>query len=250
MELLTDPQVWVAFATLTALEIVLGVDNIIFITILVGRLPEHQRERARIIGLGLAMGSRIALLLSLAWIMSLTSTLFELLSHPFSGRDLILLGGGLFLLWKSVHEIHNALEGADQETTFASATFLSIVGQIAVIDIVFSLDSVITAVGLAEHISVMIAAIVVAVAVMMVSARAIGNFVDQHPTVKMLALSFLILVGVALIGEGFGFHIPKGYIYFAMAFSVAVEILNLKIRKTRAERAVRLHKPNAPPGNP
>ncbi len=246
MELLADPQVWIAFATLTALEIVLGVDNIIFITILVGRLPEHQRERARIIGLGLAMGSRIVLLLSLTWIMQLTSPLFEIADHPFTGRDLILLGGGLFLLWKSVHEIHNALEGEDPETKVAAASFGAIVGQIAVIDIVFSLDSVITAVGLAEHIPVMVAAIIVAVAVMMVSARAIGEFVDRHPTVKMLALSFLILVGVALIGEGFGFHIPKGYIYFAMAFSVGVEMLNLRLRKKRAERAIRLRKPAAP----
>jgi len=246
MELLADPQVWIAFATLTALEIVLGVDNIIFITILVGRLPEHQRERARLIGLGLAMGSRIALLLSLAWIMQLTSPLFEILEHPFSGRDLILLGGGLFLLWKSVHEIHNALEGANHETNVAAASFLAIVGQIAVIDIVFSLDSVITAVGLAEHIPVMVAAIVVAVVVMMVSARAIGEFVDRHPTVKMLALSFLILVGMALVGEGFGFHIPKGYIYFAMAFSIGVEMLNLRMRKKRAEQAIQLRKPAAP----
>lgn len=248
MELLADPQAWIAFATLTALEIVLGVDNIVFITILVGRLPAHQQDRARTVGLGLAMGSRIALLLSLAWIMNLTAPLFEVYARPFSGRDLILLGGGLFLLWKSVHEIHNSLEGEALDGAAASATFASVIGQIAVIDIIFSLDSVITAVGMADHVSVMIAAVVVAVAIMMLAAKSIGQFVDRHPTVKMLALSFLILVGVALIGEGFGFHIPKGYIYFAMAFSVGVEMLNVRMRGRASERpdTLKLRKPAAP----
>jgi predicted tellurium resistance membrane protein TerC len=244
VEMLADPQVWIAFATLTALEIVLGVDNIIFISILVGRLPEAQRERGRIIGLTLAMGTRIALLLSLAWIMKLTAPLFEIMSHPFSGRDFILLGGGLFLLWKSVHEIHNSLEGDAATNSTGTASFTAVMGQIAVIDVVFSLDSVITAVGLVDQVEVMIAAIVTAVAVMMFSAKAIGEFVDAHPTIKMLALSFLILVAVALIGEGFGFHIPKGYIYFAMAFSVGVEMLNLRAHKRKA--AIRLRKPAQP----
>lgn len=245
LELLSDPQVWIAFATLTALEVVLGVDNIIFISILVARLPEEQREKARVIGLSVAMGSRILLLLSLAWIMRLTSPLFEVFDHSFSGRDLILLGGGLFLLWKSVHEIHNSLEGEQAQQAGGTATFASVIGQIAVIDVVFSLDSVITAVGLADEVAVMVAAIVTAVLVMMFAARAIGEFVDRHPTIKMLALSFLILVAVALVGEGFGFHIPKGYIYFAMAFSVAVEMLNLRMQKKNAQ-AVELRKPDQP----
>jgi predicted tellurium resistance membrane protein TerC len=240
MELLADPQAWIALATLTALEIVLGVDNIIFITILVGRLPAAQRNRARMLGLGLAMGSRILLLLALAWIMTLTEPLFEIASFEVSGRDLILIGGGLFLLWKSVHEIHNSLEGNEEgHGVAAQATFGAILMQIAIIDIVFSLDSVITAVGMVDEIAVMIAAIVIAVGVMMFAARAIGDFVDRHPTIKMLALSFLTMVGMALIAEGLGFHVPKGYIYFAMAFSVAVEMLNLKLR---ARAPVRLHK--------
>jgi len=246
MELLSDPQVWIAFFTLTALEIVPGVDNIVFITILVGRLPPERQDSARITGLALAMGTRILLLLSLAWIMQLTAPLFELLGHPFSGRELILLGGGLFLLWKSVHEIHSSLEGENEASSAGHATFSAVVGQIAVIDVIFSLDSVITAVGLVDHVPVMIAAIVVAVAVMMVAAKAIGEFVDAHPTIKMLALAFLILVGVALVGEGFGFHIPKGYIYFAMAFSVGVEMLNLRMRRRAEERALALRKPGAP----
>jgi predicted tellurium resistance membrane protein TerC len=238
LEWLADPQAWIALATLTLLEIVLGVDNIIFISILVGRLPAAQRDRARRIGLGLAMFSRIGLLLSLAWIMTLTTPLFTVLAQEISGRDLILLGGGLFLLWKSVHEIHNSLEGEAEHSGVAAgaatATFGGVLVQIAVIDIVFSLDSVITAVGMASHVAVMITAIVIAVGVMMFAARAIGDFVDTHPTIKMLALSFLILVGVALIGEGLGMHLPKGYIYFAMAFSVAVEMLNIRMRERRA----------------
>jgi predicted tellurium resistance membrane protein TerC len=238
MEWLADPQAWIALATLTLLEIVLGVDNIIFISILVGRLPPEQRDRARRIGLALAMGTRIGLLLSLAWIMTLTAPLFSVLGQEISGRDIILIGGGLFLLWKSVHEIHNSLEGDDEHTgggtAAVAATFGGVLVQIAVIDIVFSLDSVITAVGMVSQVGVMIAAIVIAVGVMMFAARSIGDFVDSHPTIKMLALSFLILVGVALIGEGLGMHLPKGYIYFAMAFSVAVEMLNIRMRARRA----------------
>ncbi len=241
MEWLTDPQIWIALATLTALEIVLGVDNIIFISILVGRLPGHQRNRARLIGLGLAMGTRILLLLSLAWIMTLTDPMFAVLGKDISGRDIILIGGGLFLLWKSVHEIHASLEGVEEGPRAAlQAGFGAVLIQIAVIDIVFSLDSVITAVGMVDEVPVMVAAIVIAVLVMMFAARPIGDFVDRHPTIKMLALSFLIMVGMALVAEGFDFHVPKGYIYFAMAFSVAVEMLNLRLRRRLAP--VRLHK--------
>jgi len=243
MELLADPQAWIALATLTALEIVLGVDNIIFITILVGRLPAAQRNRARVIGLGLAMGTRILLLLSLAWIMTLTDPLFTVVGTDISGRDLILIGGGMFLLWKSVHEIHNSLEGeAEAHDVAARATFGAVLLQIAIIDIVFSFDSVITAVGMVDELPVMIAAIVIAVGVMMLAAKASGDFVDRHPTIKMLALSFLTMVGMALMAEGLGFHVPKGYIYFAMAFSVAVETLNLKMRSRMQRVPVRLRK--------
>lgn len=239
----SDPQAWIALATLALLEIVLGIDNIIFISILVGRLPEHQRNRARVLGLGLAMITRILLLLSLAWVMTLTSPLFTVLAQEISGRDLILIVGGLFLLGKSVHEIHNSLEGEEEHAgSKATASFAAILAQIAVIDIVFSLDSVITAVGMADHVAVMVIAVVIAVGVMMLAAKPIGEFVDDHPTIKMLALSFLILVGVALLGEGFDMHIPKGYIYFAMAFSFGVEILNLRMRKKTREK-VRLHRP-------
>lgn len=243
MEWLADPQAWAALVTLTALEIVLGIDNIIFISIMVGRLPEAQRARARYIGLGLAMVTRIGLLLALAWIMQLTAPLFSVLAHAVSGRDLLLAGGGLFLLAKSTLEIHNALEaGEGHGRGGGAASFLSVVLQIAVIDMVFSLDSVITAVGMAEHVEVMILAIVLAVGVMMWAAGPISAFVDRHPTLKMLALSFLVLIGVALIGEGAGLHIPKGYIYFAMAFSFVVEMLNLRLRRG-ARRPVALHKP-------
>ncbi|MBN2088614.1 TerC family protein [candidate division KSB1 bacterium] len=236
MEWLSDPQAWIALATLTALEIVLGIDNIIFITILVSRLPLEKRGRARIIGLALAMVSRILLLLSLKWVMTLTKPFFALLQHDFSGRDLILLFGGLFLFGKSTLEIHNSLEGHEEHvSTRVKASFISIVSQIMVLDIIFSLDSVITAVGLAQHLPVMIIAIVIAVIVMMVSARSIGNFVDSHPTIKMLALSFLILIGVTLVAEGLAFHIPKGYVYFAMAFSIFVEMLNLRIRQKESK---------------
>ncbi len=246
MEWLLDPQAWLALATLTALEIVLGIDNIIFISILCGRLPEHQRAKARTLGLAFAMLTRIGLLLSLAWMMTLTAPLFEIpvLNKPISGRDLILIGGGLFLLWKSVHEIHNSLEGEEHVgggVAATAATFGSVIAQIAIIDIVFSLDSVITAVGMVDQVSIMVIAIVIAVGVMLFAAGPIGEFVDRHPTVKMLALSFLILVGVALIGEGWDLHIPKGYIYFAMAFSVAVEMLNIRMRARRRD-AVQLRK--------
>jgi len=244
MEWLSDPQAWAALATLTALEIVLGIDNIIFISILVGRLPAHQREKARILGLALAMLTRLALLLSLVWLMSLNKPLFSVLNQGLSGRDLILIFGGLFLLVKSTSEIHTSLEGAEETHQHrAVASFTGVLVQIAIIDIVFSLDSVITAVGLAQQIEVMAIAIVISVAVMMFAARAISEFVDTHPTIKMLALSFLILVGTALIAEGLDFHVPRGYIYFAMAFSVAVEMLNLRMRRRAAP--VKLHKPVA-----
>lgn len=243
-EWIAQPEAWLALATLTALEIVLGIDNIIFISILVGRLPPERRQVARTLGLGLAMLTRIVLLLSLAWVMRLTTPLFTILGEEISGRDLILLGGGLFLLAKSVHEIHNSLEGPDDSNGApAVAGFTSILVQIALLDIVFSLDSVITAVGMAKDIAVMVLAIVIAVIVMMIAAKPISEFVENHPTIKMLALSFLILVGVALLGEGLDLHIPKGYIYFAMAFSVGVELLNLRVRRRAELQAVRLHKP-------
>lgn len=236
MEWLTQPEAWVALATLTALEIVLGIDNIIFISIIAGRLPESQRGQGRVLGLGLAMFARIVLLLSITWVMSLTTGLFTVLQHEVSGRDLILLGGGLFLLAKSTREIHHSLEGnghAKQQS--GTATLASVLVQIALIDIVFSLDSVITAVGLAEEVGVMITAIVISIVIMMLAAKSINDFVDRHPTIKMLALSFLILVGVTLVAEGAGFEFPKGYIYFAMAFSISVEMLNLRLRKKQAE---------------
>ena len=242
MDWLASPEAWIALASLTALEIVLGVDNIIFISILVGRLPPEQRSRARIIGLALAMVMRIALLLSLTWMMRLTHPLFTVFSNAISGRDLILIVGGLFLLAKAVMEIHNALEGEPESAHGAPRPthFVGTLAQIAVIDIVFSLDSVITAVGMVSDVAVMVLAIVLAVGVMMFAAKPIGEFVDAHPTIKMLALAFLILVGVALIGEGFELHIPKGYIYFAMAFAVGVEMLNLRLRKAR--QPIKLHK--------
>jgi predicted tellurium resistance membrane protein TerC len=242
---IADPNAWIALATLTALEIVLGIDNIIFLSVLVGRLPPERRDIARRLGLGLAMGTRIALLLSLAWIMQLTTPMFTLWQE-ISGRDLILIGGGLFLLWKSVHEIHDSLEGEAEEEGGAprvkAAGFAGVLVQIALIDIVFSLDSVITAVGMADHVPVMVLAIVISVGVMMVAAKPIGEFVDAHPTIKMLALSFLVLVGVTLIAEGFDAHVPKGYIYFAMAFSIAVETLNIRMRGRRRHTPVKLRR--------
>ena len=242
MEWITQPEAWIALATLTALEIVLGIDNIIFISIIVGRLPKEQQSKGRVIGLGLAMFTRVALLLSISWVMSLTTDLFTLLNHTFSGRDMILLGGGLFLLAKSTHEIHQSLEGAEEEGSGAASgkAFILTMLQIAVIDIVFSLDSVITAVGLAEDVQVMIIAIMISIGIMMLGAKAISDYVEAHPTIKMLALSFLILVGVTLLAEGAGFEIPKGYIYFAMTFSVAVEMLNIRLRKKSA-KPVHLH---------
>jgi predicted tellurium resistance membrane protein TerC len=243
MEMLTDPQVWLAFATLTALEIVLGIDNIIFISILVARLPKHEQARGRTIGLGLAMLTRILLLLSITWVMGLSTELFSVPGRAVSGRDLILIGGGLFLLAKSTLEIHGSLEAEEHERSSAGrASFVGVITQIAIIDIVFSLDSVITAVGLVEHVEVMIAAVIIAVVVMMFLAGPISDFVDRHPTIKMLALSFLILIGMALVGEGLGFHIPKGYIYFAMAFSIAVEMLNIQVRKRVASQPLKLRK--------
>jgi predicted tellurium resistance membrane protein TerC len=233
MEWIASPEAWIALASLTALEIVLGIDNIIFISILVSRLPAHRRQHARVLGLGLAMGTRIALLLSLVWMMRLTTPLFAVASFEISGRDIILLGGGLFLLAKSVMEIHASLETRGEHGPHASlhTSFAAVLVQIAMIDIVFSLDSVITAIGIVDIIPVMVLAIVIAVVVMMFAARPIGDFVDRHPTIRMLALSFLILVGVVLIAEGLGLHVPRGYIYFAMAFSLGVEALNLQLRK-------------------
>lgn len=243
MELLLDPQIWLAFATLTALEVVLGIDNVIFISILADKLPPEQRAKARRIGLGLAMIMRIALLFSLAWIAKLTAPLFTVLAQEISGRDLVLILGGLFLLAKSTREIHGSLEGADGQASGRVRPSLSaVLVQIMLLDVVFSLDSVITAVGMVNEISVMVAAVMVAVLVMMAFAGAISAFVSRHPTVKMLALSFLLLIGVALIAQGLDRDIPKGYIYFAMAFSVAVEMLNLRLRKARGE-PVSLHRP-------
>ena len=242
MEILSQPEVWIALATLTALEIVLGIDNIIFISVLVGNLPEHQRQRGRIIGLTLAMVMRLLLLFLLTWIIGLTKPLITVFTMELSGRDLILIIGGLFLLAKSTHEIHNSLEiPVEEKKKTGVSTFTSVIIQIALIDIVFSLDSVITAVGLVQHIPVMVAAIVISVVVMMVAAKPIGDFVDNNPTIKILALSFLILVGVTLFTDGLGFHIPKGYIYFAMAFSVAVEMINIRLR-SRIYKPLKLKK--------
>jgi predicted tellurium resistance membrane protein TerC len=233
---------WIALLTLTVLEIVLGIDNIVFISILAGKLPKQERERARVLGLSLAMITRIALLMSITWVMSLTTALFDVFEHEVSGRDLILLLGGLFLIAKSTREIHGSLEGDEGHgVTRAPASFPATIVQILLLDIVFSLDSVITAVGMAEAVSIMILAVVVAVIVMLAASGSIAAFVDRHPTVKMLALSFLILIGVSLIGEGFDLHIPKGYIYFAMGFSVMVEMLNLRLRSRSAP--VHLHQP-------
>jgi predicted tellurium resistance membrane protein TerC len=232
MELITSPEAWIAFATLTALELVLGIDNIIFISILVDKLPLEKREIARRIGLFMAMFMRIGLLLVLSWIVGLVEPMFSALGHDVSGRDAILILGGLFLLWKSTTEIHQTLEGADEQHASASLhTLFSVIFQIMLIDLVFSLDSIITAVGMVDQIEIMIAAVLTSVGLMMVFARGIGEFVSNHPTIKMLALSFLVVVGVVLIAEGFEHHIPKGYIYFAMAFSVCVEMLNIRLRK-------------------
>jgi predicted tellurium resistance membrane protein TerC len=235
-ELLTDPQMWIAFATLTALELVLGIDNIIFISILADKLPKHQQATARRIGLFGAMFMRIGLLLTLAWIIGLTAPLFTILGQEISGRDLVLILGGLFLLYKSVSEIHQSMEGAEGHvSTAVKATLAAVIMQIMVIDLVFSLDSIITAVGMVDEIAVMIAAVIASVAMMMLFAGPIGRFVSAHPTVKMLALAFLVAVGVVLIAEGFGHHVPKGYVYSAMAFSLVVELLNIRMRKRSAK---------------
>ncbi|HJQ67805.1 MAG TPA: TerC family protein [Blastocatellia bacterium] len=236
-----DTQAIIALLTLTALEIVLGIDNIIFISILTDKLPKDQQPRARIVGLAAAMVMRVALLFSLTWIMRLVNPLFTVFEHPFSGRDLILIGGGLFLLAKSTHEIHSKLEGDEEggDGKKTAPSFAGVITQIMLLDIIFSLDSVITAVGMSNQLWVMIAAVIIAVAVMMASSGAISQFVHRHPTIKMLALSFLLLIGFTLIGEGFGMHIPKGYVYFAIAFSVFVEFLNIKMR--RKSKPVNLH---------
>lgn len=241
MEWITEPQAWIAFLTLTALELVLGIDNIIFISILAGKLPPDQRKKARTLGLALAMITRVLLLLSLSWIIRLTAPLFTVLSQEISGRDLILIVGGLFLLGKSTFEIHGKLEGEEGHASArVGPSFTSVIIQILLLDIVFSLDSVITAVGMVDNVAIMISAVIVAIIFMMAFAGPISGFVERHPTVKMLALSFLLLIGVTLIVEGFDHHIPKGYIYFAMAFSVFVEMLNLRLRKSKP---VKLHEP-------
>lgn len=232
LELVSQPAFWTALLTLTVLEIVLGIDNIVFISILSDRLPEEQRARARTVGLLLAMFMRIGLLFSIGWMMGLTAPLFELFGHDFTGRDLILIAGGLFLIYKSTTEIHDKLEGEEhpQDATKGRATFGSVIAQIVALDIVFSLDSVITAIGMTDHIEIAVIAVVIAVGIMLVAAGPLSAFVNQHPTVKVLALSFLLLIGMSLVADGFGQHIPKGYIYFAMAFSVFIELLNMRLR--------------------
>lgn len=241
----TNPQIWIALLTLTLLEIVLGVDNVVFISILAGKLPREQQAKARTIGLALALVTRVLLLLSIAWIASLTKPLFHVLKHPISGRDLILLIGGLFLIGKATHEIHSKLEGEEGEAGRRVApSFVSVIIQILLLDIVFSLDSVITAVGMVDQVLIMIIAVVIALAFMLLFAGYISRFIDRHPTVKMLALSFLILIGVALVAESFHREIPKGYIYFAMAFSMLVEMLNIRLR--RKSKPVQLHQPYTP----
>jgi predicted tellurium resistance membrane protein TerC len=244
MDWITDPQIWISLVTLTGLEIVLGIDNIIFISILAGKLPKEQQQKARQLGLLLALVSRLLLLASIAWMAKLTTPLFTLFNHGVSGRDLILIIGGLFLLAKSTHEIHEKLEGVDggHNPAKGAAKFSSVLIQIMLLDIVFSLDSVITAVGMAQHLGVMVAAVIIAMGVMLLAARAISDFVNRHPTLKVLALSFLILIGVTLVAEGTGAHISKGYVYFAMAFSFAVELLNVRIR-AKAAKPVELHQP-------
>ena len=246
MDALTNPEIWVALATLTALELVLGIDNIIFISILAAKLPHAQRDKARRLGIALAAVSRLALLLAIAWIIGLTAPLFSLFGHAFSWRDLILIAGGLFLIAKATHEIHQKLEGVTGQVTpgrAAAATFGGVIAQIMLLDIVFSLDSIITAVGMVDERWVMVTAILVSIVFMLAFARPIGEFVERHPTVKVLALSFLIMIGLVLIADGFGQHIPKGYIYAAMAFSVFVELINLWIRKRSGQALdpVRLH---------
>jgi len=244
MEWLTNPEIWIGLFTLTALEIVLGIDNVVFISILAGKLPEKQQAQARRVGLSLALLTRIVLLLSLAWIIGLSKPIITIVGKGISGRDLILIGGGLFLLAKSTREIHNKLEGSDgHASTKITPSFTSVIVQILLLDIVFSLDSVITAVGMVEQLGVMIAAVMIAVLIMLVSAEAISNFVNRRPTIKILALSFLLLIGMALIMEGFHQPIPRGYIYFAMAFSIFVEIINLRVRASKIVAPVKLRQP-------
>jgi predicted tellurium resistance membrane protein TerC len=246
LELLRSPEAWLAFVTLTVLELVLGIDNVIFIAILVDKLPHEMRERARKLGLLIAMLMRVALLFGISWIVGATAPLFTIIGNEISGRDLILMGGGLFLLYKSTKEMHQLLEGEEgHESKAVKATFNAVLVQIVIIDIVFSFDSIITAVGMAKDIAVMIAAVIAAVGLMMVFAGGISKFVSAHPTVKMLALSFLFVIGVMLIADAFDHHVPKGYIYFAMAFSVVVEMLNIRMRKKSA-KPVNLHEPYAP----
>ena len=246
LELLSDPQTWIAFGMLTALELVLGIDNIIFISILVDKLPKERREVARRLGLFMAMFMRIGLLLVLAWIVGLVEPLFTVLEQDISGRDLILILGGLFLIWKSTSEIHQSMEGEEEHAASAvKATFTSVILQIMVIDLVFSLDSIITAVGMVDDVRIMIAAVIASVGLMMVFAGPIGRFVSDHPTIKMLALAFLVVVGVVLVAEGFGQHVPKGYVYFGMAFSLGVEMLNIRMRKS-SKKPVKLHAPHVP----
>ena len=243
IELILNPSAWFAFLTLTALELVLGIDNIIFISILVDRLPREKKEIARKLGLFLAMFMRIALLLLLAWIVGLTEPIVTLLGHDISGRDLILICGGLFLIWKSTGEVHQLLEGEEGEASRkVASSFGGVIVQIMVIDIIFSLDSIITAVGMVSEVTVMIAAVIASVGLMMLFASGIGRFVSNHPTIKMLALSFLVVIGVVLIADGFGHHVPKGYIYFAMAFSVGVEMLNIRMRR-KVTKPVELREP-------
>lgn len=245
LEFLLSPEIWIAFFTLTALELVLGIDNIIFISILVDKLPKEKQELARRIGLFLAMFMRIALLLLLSWIIGLTEPVLTLFGYGVSGRDLILIAGGLFLIWKSTGEVHQLLEGEEgSESAKVASSFAGVIAQIIVIDLVFSLDSIITAVGMVSEVGVMIAAVVASVGLMMLFAKSIGEFVSNHPTIKMLALSFLVVVGVVLIADGFGHHVPKGYIYFAMAFSVGVEMLNIRLHK-KAAKPVDLREPYA-----
>jgi predicted tellurium resistance membrane protein TerC len=240
MDWITDPHAWIALATLTALEIVLGIDNIIFISILTGKLPTRRQPRARVTGLGLAMISRICLLLTLTWIMGLTQPLFSLLGNEISARDLILIGGGVFLLIKSTLEIHEKLEGKEsRRTPRDSSSYAGVLVQIALLDIVFSFDSVITAIGMVDQVLIMIIAVIIAVIFMMFASGSISRFVETHPTIKVLALSFLFLIGIVLIADGFGRHIPKGYIYFSLAFSASVEMINLRIRKRRAAKGKR-----------
>jgi predicted tellurium resistance membrane protein TerC len=242
IELLTQPETWISLATLAAMEIVLGIDNVVFLTILAGRLPKEQQPKARQLGLLFALATRLALLFAITWVMGLTKPLFAVFDFDFSGRDLILLGGGLFLIAKATFEIHDKLEVKHEEhgPKSGASSFAGVIVQIGLLDIVFSLDSVITAVGMAKHLSVMVAAVIIAMVVMLLSANKIGAFVERHPTMKMLALSFLILIGVMLVAEGFGQHVPKGYVYFAMAFSLGVELLNMRMRRAH-DAPVQLH---------